>query len=163
MQTILPDLPFINYGNAVINPASHSSTKGASRTGTFPRTDLKGFTPWNSFPDDIHQAIQAATNRANLPSTPFAIERMWSRPRFVECEEALRAHATFALHAPVEEVVEMFGVEGSFMFPGGGNTTIGDPDFSWAVRSDAHWPRPKLVVCISTTAGVLLVEPRFTY
>jgi hypothetical protein len=57
--------------------------------GRILRTDLKTLTPWTSFPNDIHQAIQSATTRARLPSTPFTIE-VSTKTRFVENEERVR-------------------------------------------------------------------------
>ena len=54
MQTILPDLPFTNYGDAVLDGSGiHSAAESSSRT--YPRTDLRTLTPWTSFPNDIHQ------------------------------------------------------------------------------------------------------------
>jgi hypothetical protein len=73
-----------------------------------------------------------------------------SKTRSVKTEEKIRAHAMVELHEGVEEVVNMFGVVGSFDEPGGGDAAIiGDPDFSWVMGgAQSH---PKLVVCVSTT------------
>ena len=149
MQTTLPDLPFTNYGQAVLSPAFHSSSKTAPRK--YPRTDLTTLDIWSSFPDDIHQAIQSATDRANLPPGPFTVG-VSSKTRFVKTEEKIRAHAMVELHERVEEVVNKLGVVGYFDEPGGGNAAIiGDPDFSWVM--DGMQPHPKLVVRVSTTSS----------
>jgi hypothetical protein len=138
MKTNLPDLPFTNYAKAELNPfGTHSSAKSGARK--YPRTDLKTFTHWASFPEDIHRTVQSATTRANLPSTPFTVEAPT-----MENEEKLRAHAVFALHNPVEEVLDKLGVKGIFTMPGGGNAAIvGDPDFSWVTNTQSH---PKVIV-----------------
>ncbi|KAK2465075.1 hypothetical protein APHAL10511_002883 [Amanita phalloides] len=143
MQTSLPDLPFTNYANAELD-SPHSSGKSTLRA--FPRTDLKTLVPWTSFPNDIHQAIQSATARLpHLHSTPFTL-RIVTDARLVENEEMLRAHAIFALHDAVEQVLARLGVNGRFALPGGGKIAIvGDPDFSWITRSTG-WQHPKLIV-----------------
>ena len=90
MQTSLPDLPFPDYGDAVLDPSGiHSSAK--SGPPTYPRTDLQTLTPWTSFPNDIHQAILATTDAQLLP-TPFHINcRTWNT--IVESEPKIgRAH-----------------------------------------------------------------------
>ena len=156
MQTSLPDLPFTNYGKAELR-TTHSTGKSTQRT--YPRTDLETLTPWTSFPNDIHQAIQSATARAHLPSTPFTIEASTST-RFVESEEKIRTHATVALHEAVEGVLAKLGVNGWFALPGGGNAAIvGDPDFSWIMSS--RQPHPKVIVRLSVTTYVLVVKPRW--
>ena len=128
MQTSLPNLPFTNYGQAVLNSGFHSSTNTHLRT--YPRIDLTTLRPWTSFPNDIHQVIQSATNRANLSSAPFTVG-VSSKTRSVKTEEKIRAHAMVELHERVEEVVNMFGVVGCFDEPGGGNAAvIGDLNFS---------------------------------
>ncbi|KAF8800896.1 hypothetical protein BYT27DRAFT_7245473 [Phlegmacium glaucopus] len=129
MQTTLPDLPFTNYGQAILNPTFHSSTKTAPRKHS--RTDLTNLDIWTSFPNDIHQVIQSATNRANLPPAPFTVGGS-TKTRVVQTEEKIRAHAMVELHERVEEVVS------------GGNATTGDPDFSWV--AGGMQPHPKLVV-----------------
>jgi hypothetical protein len=156
MQTSLPDLPFTNYGKAELRP-THSTSKSTPRT--YPRTDLHTLTPWTSFPNDIHQAIQSATARAHLPSTPFAIEVSTST-RSVENEESIRTHATVALHEAVEKVLERLGVNGWFAMPGGGNVAmVGDPDFSWIMSHTQ--PHPKVIVRLSVTTCVLVVKPHW--
>jgi hypothetical protein len=78
-----------------------------------------------------------------LPSTPFTVEAP-TKTTFVENEEKLRAHAVFALHNPVEEVLDKLGVKGIFTMPCGGNAAIvGDPDFSWVTNTQSH---PKVIV-----------------
>ena len=153
MQTSLPDLPFTNHGNAKLRPSgTHSTAKLAH-----PRTDLKTLTPWTSFPNDIHQVIQSATAHAHLSSTPFHIDA-WTDTEFVENEESLRSFANFALHKPVQKVLEKLGVNGWFASPGGGNVAIlGDPDFSW-IMSTAQ-PHPKVIVRVPVTTCLLLVKP----
>jgi hypothetical protein len=146
MQTSLPNLSFTNYGQAFLNPGFHGSTKTHPRT--YHRTDLTTLRPWTSFPNDIHQVIQSATNHANVSSAPFTIG-VSSKTRPVKTEEKIRAHAMVELHERVEEVVNMLGVAGCFDEPGG--ATIGDPDFSWV--TDGAQPHLKLVVCVSTTSG----------
>ena len=155
MQTSLPNLPFTNFGQAVLNPGYHSSSKTHPRT--YPRTDLTTLCPWTSFPNDIHQVIQSATNRANLSSAPFTVG-LPPKTRSVRSEEKVRAHAMSGLHELVEEVVNMLGVVGSFEEPGTGNASIiGDPDFSWVMGTTQ--PHPKLVVGVSTTSDDLLLNP----
>ncbi|KIL68390.1 hypothetical protein M378DRAFT_71243 [Amanita muscaria Koide BX008] len=141
METSLPDLPFTHCGQALLSPDFHTSTKTAPRT--YPRTDLTALRSWISFPDDVHQVIQSATNRVNLPSTPFTVG-VSSKTRFVKTEEKIRAHAMVELHERVEDVVHMFGVVGCFDEPGSGAPIIGDPDFSWVMGRVQ--PHPKLVV-----------------
>ena len=77
----------------------------------YPRTNLKTPMPWTSFPNDIHQVIQSATTHARLSSAPFFINA-WTWTEFVENEEALHAHAKYALHEPVRMVLEKLGVNG---------------------------------------------------
>ena len=153
MQTSLPDLPFTGYGQAQLCPfGTHSASK--STPWKYPRTDLNSLVLWNSFPDDIHRAVQSATARVNLDSIPIHIDA-WRATSFVENEEMIRSHATFALHRPVEQVLGLLGVMGRFILPGGGNVAIvGAPDFSWIgnLPNDELNPRPqlhpKLVVCV---------------
>jgi hypothetical protein len=147
MQTGLPDLPFPNYADAVLEPGGFHSAVRASRR-THPRTDLAVLTHWDSFVDDIHQAIQSTTSRANLPHTPFSIEA-WNNIEYVENEASIRAHARSALHKPVEEVAHKLGISGRFRIPCGNTAIIGDPDFSWIMN--AAQPHPKLIVRLSTT------------
>ena len=147
METSLPDLPFPNYGQAVLGPF-HSATRTAPRE--YPRTDLASLEMWTSFPNDIHQAIQSATNRASLSPAPFSVGNS-STNRIVTTVEKIRTHATIELHERVERVVNMLGVVGSFYEAGGGNASIiGDPDFSWLMGG--LQPHPKLVVRVSTTS-----------
>jgi hypothetical protein len=158
MQTSLPDLPFTNYGDAVLHVSGiRSAAKYSART--YPRTDLRTLTPWTSFPNDIHQAILSANTRAHLPSTPFDI-RGWTTDMVVRNEENIRTLATVALHIPAEDVLRKLGVHGSFDTPGGGNSAIvvGDPDFSWVMSPEAQ-PHPKVIVCVSVPTCVL-VKPR---
>jgi hypothetical protein len=146
MQTTLPDLPFIGYGDAT-TPTFHSFASANPRK--YPRTDLKTLTPWTSFVDDVHQAVQSATALAKLSSAPFKIGNT-PRRRVVKSEEKLRGHAAFALHEPVEDVLKVVGVVGSFDESGSGNPAlIGDPDFSWIMGEEQR--HPKLVVRVSTT------------
>ena len=146
MQTSLPDLPFTNYGDAVLDASGiHSAAKSGLRT--YPRTDLQTLTPWTSFPNDIHQAILSATTHAHLLPTPFDISG-WTLDTVVENEQRIHTHATVALHVPAEVVLRRLGVNGRFAMPGGGNSAIvGDPDFSW-VMSPGVQPHPKVIVCV---------------
>jgi hypothetical protein len=154
MKTRFPDLPFTNYGKAELRPI-HSTGKLTPRT--YPKTDLKTLTPWTSFPNDIHQAVQSAT--AHLPTTPFDIE-VSTDTRFVENEEKIRTHATVVLHEVVEKVLGRVEVNGWFALPGGGNIAIvGDPDFSWITSSNQ--PHPKVIVRLSVTTCVLVVKPHW--
>lgn len=146
MQTYLPELPFIGYGNVELNQGLHTGVKTAPRP--YPRTDLNDLIPWTSFPDDIHNAIQDAMARSNLDGTTALTINPLTRSTVVANEEMIRAHATYALHAPVKDVVCRLGVEGDFTNSGAGNAAIiGSPDFSW-VMDHAH-PHPKLIVCLS--------------
>lgn len=123
-----------NYGQALLSPDFHSSTK----TRTYPT-----LRSWTSFPNDVHQVIQSATNRLNLPPSPFTVG-VSSKTRLVKAEEKIRAHAMVELHERVEDVVHMLGVVGCFDEPGSGAPIIGDPDFSWVMGRVQ--PHPKLVV-----------------
>jgi len=156
LETSLPDLPFTNYGKAEFRPSgTHSTAKSTPPL----RTDLNTLTPWTSFPTDIHQAIQSATARVALNSTPFHVAA-WTKSKFVKNEEDLRAYARFALHEPVQEVLERLGVNGQFHSPGGGNLSIvGAPDFSW-IRHPTQL-HPKVVVRVPTTTCLLVVKPRW--
>lgn len=152
METSLPDLSFADYGKAELSPNGfHSSVKESRRT--HPRTDLAALAPWTSFVDDVHQAIQLSAARANLPPSPFTVNA-WRMTRFVECEENIRSHASYALHKPVEQVVHKLGVYGSFVLSEGIDVSfIGDPDFLWmTARGDSPQSHPKLVVSASTTS-----------
>ena len=151
MQTNLPDLPFTNYGKAELAPfGTHSSAQANPRK--FPRTDLEALRHWTSFPNEIDQAIRSATTHANLSSAPFTIDAP-KRTRIVKNEEAIRAHASYTLHSPVEEVLNMLGVTGSFELSGGGNIAIvGSPDFSWIM--DDTRPHPKIIVCAPFTTYI---------
>jgi hypothetical protein len=155
METSLPDLPFVNYGTAELEPyGSHSAVTASPRA--CPRTDLETFTPWTSFLSDIDQAVQSATRLANLPQTPFAIYGM--EDSFVENEEALRMHASVALHTPVRQVLHKLGVMGRFILSNSGNPGIvGSPDFAWITSPiQAH---AKLVVSVSTAScGLTVIE-----
>jgi hypothetical protein len=157
MQTSLPDLPFTNYGDAVLDASGiHSAAKSSPRT--YPRTDLQTLTPWTSFPNDIHQAILSATTHAHLLPTPFDING-WTWDTVVENEPRIHFHATGALHVPAEAVLKKLGVNGRFAMPGGGNSAIvGDPDFSWVMSPGAQ-PHPKVIVRVSATC--VLVKPRW--
>ena len=160
MQTSLPDLPFTNYGKAELRSSrvhTHSSSKSTPRT--YPRTDLETLTPWTSFPNDIHPAIQSATTRAGLPPTPLHLEG-YTGTTFVTNEEAIRAHAMFALHVVVQNLMQRFGIDGYFEMPSSGYTAIvGDPDFLWT--SDIA-PHPKLIVSMCISACVPAVNIRLS-
>ena len=148
MQTcLLPDLPYINYGKALPSPPC-SSAKANSRT--YPRTYLDTLIHWDSFPNDVHNAIHSAMTQLDLSSEPFHIRGL-TENTFVEGEEKIRAHAIYALHRPVERVVTKLGLEGAFLNPGSGNTAIvGSPNFSW-ITDPVKKPHPKLVVSFSLT------------
>ena len=150
MITSFPDLPFKDYGDALLNPSYHSAAK--STPHAYPRTDLDILTPWISFPLDIHKAIQSSTSkRANLSPAPFPIPLL-QKERVVASEEALRSHAMVELHEPVVEVLKVLGVEGEFVFPDSGNVPIlGDPDLSWVKSSGSEQPHSKVIVCGSVT------------
>jgi len=71
-------------------------------------------------------------------------------------EEKIRAHATYALHTPVQDVLEKLGVNGDFALLGGGNVAVvGDPDFSWITRPTRS--HPKVIVRVPVTTCLLLV------
>jgi hypothetical protein len=151
MQTSLPELRFTNYGKVELLPY-HSSRKPTPRA--YPRTDLQTLTPWTSFPNDIHQAIQSATTRANLPPTPFDISN-YPRTTFVDSEASIHTHADVALHDAVGAVMKMLGVNGRFAHSGCGSIALlGAPDFSWVVGS-AVQPHPKVVVSAPVITRVL--------
>ena len=154
LETSLPDLPFTNYGKAEPS-CTHSTAKSTPPL----RTDLNSLTPWTAFPNDIHHAIQSATARAALNSTPFHIAA-WTESGSVNNEEDLRAYATYALHEPVQRVLKRLGVNGQFHSPGGGDFEIvGAPDFSWT--SHPTQLHPKVVVRVPPTTCLLVVEPRW--
>jgi len=156
MQTSLPDLPFTNYGKAELRPSGICSS-AKSTPWTYPRTDLETLTPWTSFPNDIHHAIQSATTRAGLPPTPFNIGGN-TKTTLVINEEEIRSHAMFTLHAVVRKIMKKLGVDGYFASPGGGHTGIvGDPDFLWT--SDIA-PHPKLIASMCISACVPVVDTR---
>ncbi|EDR13325.1 uncharacterized protein LACBIDRAFT_309061 [Laccaria bicolor S238N-H82] len=95
MQTSLPNLPFPDYGDAVLDASGiHSSAESGPRT--YPSTDLESLTPWTSFPDDIHQAILAATPAHLLHAAPFPIDGH-NGDSVVENELAIHIHAVAAL------------------------------------------------------------------
>jgi hypothetical protein len=152
MQTSFPDLPFTNHGSMGLNPSGTRSFTG-STPRAYPRTDLQTLRPWESFPNDIHHAIQTASTHS---STSFHVSA-WTGPEFVANEEDIRSCAKFMLHRPVKEVLEKLGINGEFESPGGGNRAIvGSPDFSWITSRGQ--PHPKLVVRVSATT-FSLVKP----
>jgi len=57
MQTRLPRLPYTNYGKAIPD-SIRSSARANPRS--HPRTDLKELVHWDSFPNEIHEAILSA-------------------------------------------------------------------------------------------------------
>ena len=69
-------------------------------------------------------------------------------------EESLHSYAAFALHTPVQKVLQKLGVNGSFVLPGSGLNfaIVGSPDFLW-IASEEH-PHPKLIVCVPVTTSV---------
>jgi len=70
MQSSLPNLPYINYGD--LEPDFfRSSIKTSPRA--YPRTDLATLTHWTSFIDEVDQAINSAANLVNAPLTTFKI------------------------------------------------------------------------------------------
>jgi hypothetical protein len=154
METSLPDLPFVNYGKAELNPAGHHSAVQTSPRA-YPRTDLETFTPWTSFLGNVDQAIRYAVDVANLPDTPFAIPQKMNK--FVVNEEGIRSHAESALHDPVQVVVNKLGVMGYFEHSNGGNPgIIGSPDFVWITSpTKVH---AKLVVSVSHEAVHIVIE-----
>ncbi|KAF8229656.1 hypothetical protein L208DRAFT_1479798 [Tricholoma matsutake] len=136
MQTSLPDLPCLDYGDAVLNASGiHSAAKSGPQKD--PRTDLQTLTPWTSFLNDIHQAILATTHAHLLPTTPFHISG-WTIATIVENKESIRTHAKVALHVLAEVVLRRLGVNGHFTMPGG------DPNFSWVMSPGAQ-PHPKVI------------------
>lgn len=148
MQTHLPDLPYVNYGKAVPD-SLHSSARANPRA--HPRTDLEELVHWDSFPDEIHGAIQTASH--DLTSEAFDIPG-FTCDTIVECEEMIRAHAVCALHTPVAKVVNKLGLKGKFRAPASGNTSIvGSPDFSWII-DPLNIPHPILVVSFFLTICV---------
>ena len=160
MITSFPDLPFTDYGDALLNPAFRSAAKSTDSTPqAYPRTDLDILTPWISFPTDIHEAIQSSTKRANLSPAPFPIPLL-PKERVVANEEGLRSHAMVELHEPVVEVLKVLGVQGEFVLPGSGNVAIiGDPDFSWVKGSEQ--PHPKVIVRGSVLCVCIVKSPLF--
>ncbi len=89
----------------------------------------------------------------DLTSKVFDIDG-WTGNTIVESEEKIRAHAIFALHTPVESVVNKLGLQGTFRTPGSGNTAIvGSPDFSWII-DELNIPHPILVVSLLLTICV---------
>ena len=147
MITSFPDLPFTDYGDALLDPDFHSTAKSTPQA--YPKTDLDILRPWSSFPIDIHEAIKSSTKSANLSPAPFPIP-LTPKKRVVENEEGLRCHAMVELHEPVLEVLNMLGVHGQFVLPGSGNVAIvGNPDISWIKGSNQR--HPKLIVCGSVT------------
>jgi hypothetical protein len=145
LETSFPDLPFMNHGNMSLKPSGTHSFAG-STPWAYPRTDLQTLRAWESFPDEIHRAIQSATASSHLSSTSFYVGA-WTGSKFVANEEVIRSCAMFMLHQPVEEVLGKLGINGEFELPASGNHAIvGSPDFSW-IASPGQ-PHPKLIVCV---------------
>ena len=154
MQTSFPDLPFI-HGDVTVSPI-HSNASSIGRA--YPKTDLRTLRAWESFPDEIHGAIQSATASAHLSSTPFHI-MAFTAPESVGDEEGIRAYAKYALHRPVREVLQKLGVNGNFVSPTGGQAAVvGSPDSLWIVGDELSYP--KLIVCVPATTSLLVVKPR---
>ncbi|KAF8227904.1 hypothetical protein L208DRAFT_1070820, partial [Tricholoma matsutake] len=95
MQMSLQDLPFPDYGDAVLDASGiHSAAK--SDPQKHPSTDLQTLMPWTSFQNDIHQAILATTHAHLLPTTPFHINgQTWNT--IVENEPKIHFHALATL------------------------------------------------------------------
>jgi hypothetical protein len=149
----LPDLPF-PYGDAVCD-SMHSTVRAVPHT--YPRTNLNSLTHWDSFPDEIHNAIRSATTRKSLTCAAFNVSG-WTDPEdlVVTNEETIRAHAAYALHIPVQNVARKLGIQGKFVSPGSGNSSvIGAPDFSWVMSGGQ--PHPKLIVSTVSASTVLLL------
>ena len=138
MLTNLPDLPFTSHLIAQLDPCGFHSLGETPRSR--PRTDLETLTPWISFTHDIHCAVQCATTRPQLPLRPLS-NSGWTWSRIVETEENVRAHAIYALHIPVEEVLKVLGVKGRFALAGGSSPVLGDPDFFVGCRSGTTSPK----------------------
>ncbi|PPQ97034.1 hypothetical protein CVT26_001292 [Gymnopilus dilepis] len=147
MRTILPDLPFTKFADAV-PLASGAHSKIDPTTRAHPKTDLQHLTPWVSFSEEIHQAIESAMARVRLNPGHFDLIYEPAYPSPVGCEEEIRCHATFALHRPVERVLQALGVEGRFCSPHGVDyALIGEPDFLWiSGKPQSADLCPKLVV-----------------
>lgn len=147
MQTSFPDLPFRDYGEALLHPDFHSATEATPRACL--STDLETLIHWDAFPVEIHNAIQSAAQRAHLSSVPFSLGISPIKSN-VTNEEDLRAHAKYQMHVPVEEVSKMLGLKGGFIPAGAGDVAMmGDPDFSWIMGPEQ--PHPKLIVRASVT------------
>ena len=127
MRASLPDLPFMNYGRAELRP-SFVPSSSQKNPRSHPKTDLETLTPWTSFPDDIHHAVQSATTRAGLPPAPLDV-RGYTDTTLVTNEEEIHAHAMFALHVVVQNVMKRFGVDGYFELAEC-TAIVGDPNFS---------------------------------
>jgi len=159
VQTSLPDLPFTNHGNVEFDPSGSGTHTTARLTPRrYPSTNLRTLTLWTSFPNDICRAVQSATTaHPHLSSTPFDIG-LADTDLVVENEESLRSYATWALHKPVQKVLEKLGVNGRFRASGGGNVPIlGNPDFLW-VMSNAQPAHPKLIVRVPLSTCLLVVK-----
>jgi hypothetical protein len=155
LETSFPDLPFTNHGDMSLKPSGTHSFAGSTPRAS-PRTDLQTLRAWETFPDDVHCAIQSATDSTHLSSTSFHISA-WTGPTFVANEERIRGCAMFMLHQPVEEVLEKLGINGEFESPASRNRAIvGSPDFSWIVS--VGQPHPKLIVRVPATIS-FLVKP----
>ncbi len=120
MQTRLPRLPYENYGKAFPDSICSSARTNSQ---SHPRTDLEELVHWDSFPADIHKAILSAMTSLNLMYEPFNIYGL-TNDTIVESEEKIRAHAKFALHSPVQRVVNKLGLQGAFRTPSSGNAVI---------------------------------------
>ena len=76
-------------------------------------------------------------------------------------EESIRGRAKYALHMPVEDVLQKLGVNGMFTSPTSGHVAIvGSPDLSWIVDSEFQ-SHPKLIVCVPPTTSLVGVKHRW--
>jgi hypothetical protein len=143
MNTTLPTLPY-NPTGFLCSENFHSSKYTKERA---PRTDLKHLVPWNTFKEDIDEAITARMSIMNIPlGTECEIELRigGENDHIVMNEEGVRQQANLQLHLVVNRVLRMLGVNGMFFPPNSGNNQIiGEPDFFWSPDLAKY---PKIVV-----------------
>ena len=156
MKTTLPTLSYNPLGFEWCEDF-HSSKYTKERA--YPRTDLKHFVPWDTFEEEIKEAIDSRMSTMNIPSgKEYDIVQLDEVER-VRNEDNVRKQADIQLHFVVKRVLKILGINGYFATPScGNNQIIGEPDFSWlselpTVPGSTRLPEtvkhPKVVVSVS--------------
>lgn len=145
MKTTLPNLSYTPAGFEWFEDW-HSSSY--TRERAFPRTDLEHLDLWETFENEIHEAICTRMSAMNIPlESEYDIGPLLKIRQRVANEEGVRMQAEIQLHQTVVEVLGILGIEGWFHPTSeSSNQIVGEPDFSWLRDKTKH---PRVVVRVS--------------